>query len=280
MKLNILKSGVYFAVTLFFATASQAENIDFGGRSEKFKGGGDKEPPQCQVAIPQAARAPFFIKWNCVDNWADKDDITSELWIYRKDAPAGKLVTNFLGFPASVYIDESMLQVENFEDGLPVGFRIAARDRAGITTFTKMLTVGAQNTALESCDLQILTQPTESKGDTTGQPAQSVVAENGEITSTQVTNSSTRIVTPTSVSTETCEIESVCSDDDKLMFDMSFTVGEDNSITGTLIVSPGVLTVEMSGTATVSSYVVTDVQATGTTTIGGAEATVSITCAD
>ena len=279
VRLCVLASVIVFA-GLVFAGVSQAENIDFGGRAEKFKGGGDKEPPRCQVAIPKASRTPFFIKWDCVDNWADKDDITSELWIYRKNATAGKLVTSFLGFPASVYVDEALLQVENFEEGLPVSFRLAARDRAGITTFTKTLTVGAQNTTLSSCDLQILTQATESSGNTTGQPAQSIIVENGEITSTQIDTTTTRIVTPTSMPTKTCEIESVCEDDENVMFDISFEVASDKSLTGTLIVSPGILNIEMTGTATVSNYVVTGMQATGTTTIGATEATVSLTCTD
>ena len=77
-----------------------ADTTDFGGYPERFKGAGDRIPPRCQIDLPRASAEPFFVKWNCTDDNAEPSDIRSEVWIYRKGAPTGALLQNFLGFPA------------------------------------------------------------------------------------------------------------------------------------------------------------------------------------
>jgi hypothetical protein len=258
--------------------SAQAEVLDFGGVAEKFKGAGDKEPPQCQVDIPRATEEPFFIKWNCQDNWSNSDNITSELWIYRKDSDIGVKIGTFLGFPASVLIDETILQVEEFTDGLPVGFRLLARDRAGISTLTGLLVVTSQEITLNSCDLDMLSKATEATGGTTGEPAKSVNTNDTSVSSQQLSSSQVRVFTSEADQASPCEISSVCEDGDNLKFDVSLTLDSSNNASGTILITPGSVAATVSGTAEVSNNSVTSFSVSGSTSIDGVDTDIDLAC--
>ena len=257
----------------------QAETADYGGYNERFKGGGDKIPPECQLDLPTASLSPFFVKWNCSDDNAMPQDIKTELWIYRKDAPAGALLASFLGFPASVQIDEHVLGVTNFKEGLPVAFRLRAVDRAGITMVTPLLSVTAQDKSLDTCSLHIVTEQTASTGDTTGLPSQSVIVEDAAVAVQEISETEIRIITPSSVTASTCEIESICSDGDKVLFEASLALASGNTTSGTLIVTPGNFTPAVTGTTTEDGVTLSGVSVTGDATVNGANATFTLNCA-
>ncbi len=265
------------AAALFVAAYAVAETTDFGGFSERFKGGGDKIPPRCQIDLPTASTEPFFVKWNCTDDNAAPEEIRSELWVYRNGAPAGDLVANFLGFPASVHIDEGILGVANFTDGLPVGIKLLARDRAGITTISPLFTVRAQDNNVSTCSLSINKEGTEASGGTTGTPSESVDVGSANVNVTQSSASQVSVAAAGSLLASPCEIDSICHDDSRLTFTSNLTISG-TSANGTVSVTPGNLVVNVTGSATVDGVMLETFNVSGETTIEGKDATLSLSC--
>lgn len=265
---------------LLLATAGSAaaDTTSFGGYSARFKGDGDKIPPDCQIDLPRAASEPFFVKWNCTDDNAERDDIRTTLWIYKKGAPAGELLKGFIGFPAAVKIDESVLGSTKFTDGLPVQFRLVAEDLAGITAISPLLTVQVQDNSVNECDLQIIAQATEATGGTTGLPESSVTIANAVVQTTQSSATSVSIATAAAAEADPCEIESVCADDSKVAFRAPVTLGTGSTATAKLTISPGALLVDLTGTVVVKDSVLTSISLGGTTEIDGREADVTLEC--
>ncbi len=258
-----------------------AETLDFGGHPERFKGGGDRTPPECQLDIPRAASGPFFIKWNCVDEYTNPQDIRTQLWIYRNGEAASALNSDFLGFPAAAYIDENVLRVSEFSDGLPVGFRLYAWDRAGIATVSPLKSVLRQASGLGTCTVQLATEATESTGDTTGVPSSSVALSNIDVVSQELGENKLRVFNASGSTASPCEISSVCEDDEQVSFDATITIADDDTFTGTIAISPGSVSSTLTGTtATKDDTFVTSVQGSGTTTIDGTETGVTLNCSE
>ncbi|MFN8392625.1 MAG: hypothetical protein U0136_20195 [Bdellovibrionota bacterium] len=271
------------AIVCTFAVSSlprsaNAETTDFGGYSERFKGGGDKIPPRCQIDVPTASTEPFFVKWNCTDDNADAQDIRTELWLYRNGAPTGELVANFLGFPASVKIDEGLLGVTEFRQGLPVSIKLLARDKAGITSISPAIVVRAQDNAVTTCSLNIETQATESTGATTGIPSLQVTASDAAVTVSQPSESQLGISSVGSVNADPCEISTVCFNDSLVSFSSSLSLSSDSKASGTVSIVPGSLIVNVSGTSSVNGTTLNQLSVSGTTTINGASSTVTLSC--
>lgn len=258
-----------------------ADTTDFGGHPDKFKGAGDKIPPRCQIDIPRATTDPFFIQWNCTDDNADAQDIRSELWIFRKGAPAAVLLAPFLGFPASVRIDESVLQAASVADGLPASFRLVAIDRAGITSLSPILTVAAQDNSVDTCTLRVTTDATASTGSTTGSPELTVLLDDAAVNVNQLTNTSFRVASKTEAQADPCEIDVLCFDESNVRFESSLSTSDDDGATavkGTVSIIPGSLTVEVEGTTELDGVILRSLEASGRTRINGADADVTLTC--
>ncbi|MCC6953694.1 MAG: hypothetical protein IT290_06215 [Deltaproteobacteria bacterium] len=267
------------AIALTLAASANAEITDFGGHTERFKGGGDKIPPQCSINVPKASQEPFTIKWYCIDDNAGSQDIRTELWMFRKDSPASELVGNFLGFPAAAYIDEKTLHTATVAEGLPVRFRLLAKDRAGITTVSPVITVGATDTSLDTCTLEVNTEGTESTGDTTGVPAASVRATNVPVEVTESGENQITIKSAEPAGATPCELDSFCSDDSEVSFELTLTLDEAaESQTGTITINPAGQSVELSGEAKVEGIKLSSISLTGETTVETVPATVSLNC--
>ena len=266
------------AFSAMSAAPAAAETLNFGGYSSRFKGNGDLIPPECQIDLPTGSSEPFFVKWNCTDNYADRDDIRTELWIYRKGATAGERLKSFIGFPAAVKIDQSVLGVTTFTDGLPVQFRLVAMDLAGITAISPLLTVRAQDNSVSKCDLRIIAKATESTGGTTGLPESSVVVQGAAVETTQTSTTNVTIVTPVAAEADPCEIETVCSDGSKVAFRAPVTIASDSTATAKLTVSPGALLIDLVGAVEVKDSAVSTIALSGTTEIDGREAEVTLDC--
>ncbi len=271
---------IFFTSLLFFPLFALAETHDFGGYTERYKGGGDKIPPRCQIELPSASTTSFFVKWNCSDDNSDSQEIRSELWLYKKGAPTGQLIANFLGFPAAVNIDESLLGVTTFTEALPFSVKLLARDETGMTTISPQLIVQAQDNSVETCNLSLLTEATEASGSTTGTPALAVAVDKAKVSVSQSSSSQLTVTTIEKSSAEPCEIDSVCFDDSRLTFssNMSFSSASSSIVSGTLSIIPGSLVVNVAGTANISGLVLQDLEVSGTTTINGASTAVSLSC--
>lgn len=273
---GVLVFCVCFLISLKTASAEISEH---GGEDQKFKGNGDLIPPLCQIDLPRSATSPFSIKWYCSDNDEQTDLIRTELWMYRKNEAAGRLIGNFLGFPAAAYVDQNVLEVTKFTDGLPVHFRLLARDRAGIAMATPFLTVYSRdNSSLEKCSLSITTEETKSTGNTIGLPSFSVELNDAKIISTQNTNDEFQITTAEKTSADLCEIESICNDGEEITFTANNSLKSNNAVSTTLSVSPGNLNVSLTGTFSESSAELDGLTLKGTTTIDGANAEVTLDC--
>ncbi len=271
------KSILLTAALLGIAATAFAETTDFGGFSERFKGGGDKIPPRCQIDLPTASAEPFFVKWNCTDDNAAAEEIRTELWLYRNGAPTGDLIANFLGFPASVRIDEGLLGVGTFSAGLPIGVKLLARDRAGITTISPLFTVRAQDNNVSTCSLSITTEGTESSGSTTGTPAENVQVSSANVNVSQSSASQVSVQAAGSVLANPCEIDAVCFDDSRLTFTSNLNIAGDTAA-GTVTISPGSLVVQVNGSTTVNGVMLETLDVSGETKIQGADATVNLSC--
>lgn len=274
-----------FLTVFCFAVSASALTTDQGGHAEKYKGGGDKVPPRCGFDVPSSASEPFFIRWNCADNFEDKtpqSDIRTSIWIRRESDTRWVKIEDFLGLPASLYVDHGLLGIsplDDFESGLPVSFRLVAIDNAGITSTSPVRTVSAGSTALASCSLLIMTAATESTGSTTGVPAMSVQVENTSVASQQTRSDSVSFTTTADVSAAPCEIDTVCANSQQLSFLGSATLGADGTAEGSLQVIPGIDFVALSGTHQLdSSGQASTLNLSGETTIDGLAATVNVSC--
>lgn len=260
-------------------TSTETATDEFGGYPEKFKGAGDKEPPLCTLDLPNTATETFFAKWFCTDNFTDQEDIRTELWILKKDAPASVLLGNFLGFPASVEITAGVLGATMFADGLPASFRLVARDRMGNASLSPKVTVSTQdNSSMNKCSLSVITEATESTDEnTTGQDSMSVTVTDAAVTSTQSSDTQSTI-TSTEATASTCQITSIC---DSATGPVSFTAEvtlDGTTATGSVSVLPGLDSVSTTGTATVTDSVLTSLSLTGSTTVDDVAATLTLTC--
>ncbi|MCB0323296.1 MAG: hypothetical protein KDD69_06960 [Bdellovibrionales bacterium] len=277
-----MKFGVCAVAFSLAAGVANAETFDFGGSPERFSGNGDRKPPRCQINIPRAAQSSFFVQWNCTDDQATPDQIRTSLWIQRPGERAPDKLKEFLGFPASIFIDEGVLRVENFTDGLPAAFRLVAEDRAGTSAISPFYTVVAQDNSVDTCSLELETEGTESDGGTTGIPSERVLASDVSVTTEQVGNNDVRVTTFAAVNASPCEIGDVCSNDEKVTFESSLALldGDDGttSATGTVIVSPGNVGASVEGSAVRSSSSLTSLEVSGMTVIDGVPATVTLTC--
>lgn len=256
-----------------------AEVTEFGGFNDKFKGAGDKIPPACSIDVPRAATQPFTIFWGCSDDNALTPEIRTELWMIRKDSQATEKVAEFLGFPANRRIDEQLLRVTNFTDGLPVSFRLVAIDRAGISAISPTFTVRAQDNSVQTCTMQISTEETASSGDTVGTPAQFVVVTDTPAQTTEQTTTSIVVSSGNRVQADPCEVESVCADSSRLTMSAKVSLSTDGSTaSGTVTVVPGSVVVDTTGSYSVQDSQLQSLDLSGTTTIGGANATVTFSC--
>lgn len=271
---------ILFTSLLFFPLLAKAETHDFGGYTERYKGGGDKIPPRCQIDLPSASTTSFFVKWNCSDDNSDPQEIRTELWLYKKGAPTGQLVANFLGFPAAVNVDESLLGVSSFAEAIPFSVKLLARDETGMTTISPQFIIQAQDNSVETCNLSILTEATEASGSTTGTPALNVIVEKAKVSVSQASSSQLTVTTLEKSEAEFCEIDSVCFDDSQLTFssNLSFSSTSSSVVSGTLSIIPGSLVVNVAGTANISDLVLQDLEVTGTTVIDGTNAAVTLSC--
>ncbi len=275
-------SGSIVALAIFLSSSvnAYAETTDFGGYPERFKGAGDKIPPECQIDLPKSTVNPFFIKWNCTDDNAESQDIRTELWMYKKGATSGQLLSSFLGFPAATQIDAGILNAASVKDGLPASFRLVAIDRAGITTISPILTVTAQDNSVDTCDLTITRSATQSSGSTTGIPELTVKTVD---TAVKVGQPSTTELTVSSgtITAQPCEIDSLCFNGQRISFSASVAFSKkagDNSVKGKVSVIPGSLVIDVSGTSTVDGVVLKSLSLSGSGTIDGIDATLSLDC--
>ncbi len=251
---NFLSKSALFIGALAFSTQTFAEVSTFGGDKEQFVGDGDLVPPECTFDIPSIASEAFFVKWDCTDNNSPKEDLRSELWIKPKGQNISRKVKDFLGFPASVEVNEGLLKsisetkvedsvdVESvlaFEDYLPAEFRLIVRDRGGASTISEVHTVLSGSSL--SCDATILTEGSEATGDSTGLPSLEASA-----TAVDGANSGGGVQSLNAFIFSTCEIDELCKDSEKYSFSISeagdFTLISSNSSftgTGELVVEDG-----------------------------------------
>lgn len=285
------------AMALIFVSAlfvtplcASADTYDIGGGSERFKGGGDQTPPECQFDVPRSATEPFFIKWNCTDDVSDPDQITTELWFLKNGAEVPVKFASFLGFPASVQFNAQNLEADDVASGLPAAFRLIARDRAGVATISPFVIVSAQDNSLDQCTVSVVREGTESSGGTTGTPSTSILISNIDVTTQQGNNTSVRIMSDEVQSASPCEIESLCdeSQDNAVRFDStvqlsvisgSTTSDGSRTVTGGINLSPGSVSAsDLTGTGTVQNSVLTALSASATTFIDGVETEIDISC--
>ncbi len=264
--------------------AVSAETTDFGGYAERYKGAGDKIPPQCQVNAPSAASEDFVVKWNCVDdnpNNTPPEKMRARFWVRKPSDTRWHILDHFLGFPASVLVDRGMLGIAadaDFKSGLPISLRIEAWDTAGNTTFSQILSVSDKDTTLDTCSVNIVAAATESSGDTTGLPSQEVTLTDAPVITTRQADDKIRITSASIADAEPCEIEGVCADSEQVSFDLTVTVAEDQSATANFIATPGVTQTELTGTAKISGVVLDSVSLSGSGTADGRDAQISVSC--
>lgn len=279
---NLFSALIFAAFTAPVCTPlASADTLDFGGSPERFSGNGDRKPPRCQINVPRAAQEPFFIKWNCTDDQAEPDNIRTTLWILRNGAEIPEKVKDFLGFPASVYVDAGLLGVEEFTTGLPAAFRLVAMDRAGTSALSPYLTVLSQDNSVASCGLELLTDPIQSEGSTTGVPSRQVLLSNVDVQTTQVGNNDVVITMLENGTASPCEIDEICGEDAAVRFQASITLSETSGTTsaeGRVTVTPGVLSVNVEGSANVAESSLSSLEVTGDTTIDGVATRVTLSC--
>lgn len=273
--------GVSLLAASVYPVEPLAETTDFGGYPDRFKGVGDREPPRCQIDVPRSATEAFDIKWNCIDDACDPDEIVTELWVRRNNGDVPRKISDFLGFPAAVHVDENVLQAATIADGLPANFRLVARDRAGNATLSPFVTVLDRDNDVQTCDLKVVTEATPSSGGTTGVPAMSVVVTGADVQTSQSSNTSVRVATVTPATTSICEIDEICDDEvdnDKVTFSAALTVGSNNTASGIVTVRPGAVSANVSGSNQTQGSSIGTLEVTGDTVIGDVAATVTLTC--
>lgn len=263
---------------------AHADNALFGGYPERFKGKGDRIPPDCQVTFPAAASGPFFILWNCVDNAAPHDDLRSELWIRRTGDSAWELIKTFLGFPASIQVTPQLLRTETVPAGLPAEFRLVGVDKAGNVSISKSFSVAPSDESVLLCDVEVITEQTETStdGTTTGQPSESVILS--DVGTTQSSASGNVTLTGSQDSQAApCEISDLCEGTNSLSFTATLSVADSGEATGSVVLDPagdGIspTTIEVTGTVTKDQTNITDSFLEGTTTFGDKNASLTVNC--
>jgi hypothetical protein len=262
----------------FGLSSATAQVIDIGG--EKFKGGGDKKKPKCQISHPLSANSSFFIEWNCEDDTAEPSEIQTQVWILRPDAPRYVIADEYLGFPASLEVTEELLGGP-FTEWLPASFVLLARDTAGNTAISSPFTITNRDNDVDTCNLVVSTRATESDGETTGVP-NLTAALNSVSVFTQSTNNSTftvKMFRPEIA--EPCDIDEICSQgsgDPELFFTASITVNEQGDAEGRINLDPGEFSVNVTGSSTLNESTLEDVQLTGTTIIDNVVTDVDLDC--
>lgn len=303
--LAIVKSLLVGLLVLAFPQAGFTETEDFGGSDFEFGGRrGDRTPPQCQVDFPSLTTSASFVSWNCEDDISDPSEIRTEFWIVRSDQQRPVLLQRFLGFPASLLIDETVLG-GSFETSLPVSFRMVATDRAGNSALSSVLEIGfgieteddeedtedetgddtdeeeetEDDTATDSqgelaCALEITTEQIPSTETTTGLPSTQVTVSTLADFS-QLSSGSTSL-NAANVTASPCEIDSVCADNDQVDFSLSYISGSTN---GTISISPGNISLSLTGTSgETTEGAPSSIDFDGSTVIDGRSAGVSLTC--
>jgi hypothetical protein len=264
-------------MTIIAPVLSYAETTDFGGYPDRFRAGGDQTPPRCQIDSPRSATSSFFVQWDCSDDVSPDDEIRTELWLLRRGAPTTVKVADFLGFPASVQINEGILQSDSFTDGLPITLRLVARDRAGNASLSPFLSVLGQDNSVDTCDLQLVSDTTESEGGTTGLPSMTVLLDNAMVSSQQTSNVDLRLSTPIAATPDTCEIDSVCSDG-SVSFVATILIDDDNNATASISITPGSVLANISGSAQVNGSDLQSLSLQGTTVIDNVVTNVTLSC--
>lgn len=253
--------------------------IDIGG--DGFSGGGDKTKPNCQISHPLSASTDFYIKWNCEDNTATRGELVTEVWILRPDAPRYVKVSDYLGFPASLLIDEALVGGP-FSQWLPASFILIARDTAGNAAISAPFTITNRDNDVDTCTLLVSTRATESNGDTTGIP--SLTTRLTDVpTFTQSTNDTTFAVSMFDPEVaDPCEIDELCKDggddENEVFFSASITVDEEGQADGRINLSPGEFVINVEGTGTVSDSILDSVTLKGTTIIQDTVTDVVLNC--
>lgn len=264
-------------------TSVQAQRTqDFGGF--RYGGGGDGTAPRCQISHPTSATAGFFISWFCVDDLVEQgvfaDGIFTSIWIRRPNATRFEKIVDYLDFPASLFVDEFILQ-DAFATGLPATFVITARDRAGNTSISDRFTITGRDNDVDQCTLNISTRATESDGSTTGIPSMDVTLSNVDVFSQSNSNDSFTVTMFRSETASPCEISELCdsNSDNEVSFVASVTVDSTGSAIGRVDIQPSDLAISLTGTGTVTDSVLDTVNLTGTTTVDDVVADVTLSCA-
>ncbi len=276
---------LFFAAGLLTTSSSlAADTTFFGGTVEKFKGAGDKQPPQCEIDVPNGASEEFFIRWNCKDqfNNTPPEKIRSAVWIKRTNDTRWIKIDDFLGFPSSLFVDKALLKLspeEDFTGGLPVSFKFEAMDTAGITTISESFTVLSKTSSFSSCSLSVITQPTAATEGSSGTPSSTVTVTDAPVKLDSATDTTIALSTTAATAASVCEIDSICSDDDQVSFNINLAADTNNTATGTVLVSPGNLVSNVTGTVSKTSSAITGISVSGTATVDGATADVTVTCA-
>ena len=261
------------AATMSTRTVS-AQNVDFGGYPDEVKGGGDKVPPQCQLDIPRVTSSRFEVKWFCSDNFTSSSDIQSTVWIRRNGSQAFEQLGSFIGFPAASPIDESVLGVTNFADGLPIAIRLSASDKTGNQAISPAVIVSSGQELNGSCSLTIRTLPTESTGSTVGSPSLTVSASASNVLIAESSADQVNITTSGNTIANPCEIEEICFNHEQISFSANLNISG-STVSGSVEVIPGNLAISVSGQA---STELSTVKLGGSTSISGKEATATLNC--
>ena len=278
------------SLLLFFAagllstsTTLAADTSFFGGKDEKFKGAGDKQPPECEINVPAGASDEFFISWNCKDqfNNTPQEKIRSAVWIKRTNDTRWVKVDDFLGFPASLFVDRPLLKLgaeEDFSTGLPVSFKIEAMDTAGITTISETFTVLSKVSGFSTCNLSVITQATAATEGSTGTPSSTVTVSDAAVKLDSASDSAIALSTKAPTKASVCEIDSICSDGDKVAFNINLAPDSNGGATGTVSISPGNVVSNVSGSVTKTSSEISAISITGTASVDGTTADVTLDC--
>ena len=204
-----MKITKYFLLIIIFSTSVYAEVSSFGGSNERFKGKGDRIPPECSLELPDVAGDSFIVKWNCSDDDTEYQDIVTELWMYKKGSESSELVKSFLGFPAAAVINSDLLRGLTVSQSLPLGFRLRAVDRAGNSTISETMYIKSQSASLSKCDLRIVQPATVAIGGATGLPQTELVVKSQEIMTQQI--SSGLIIESENITNfSSCEVDHLC----------------------------------------------------------------------
>lgn len=276
MRTKSLGYACLFALLLSKSSVAFGDPHDFGGWGERMRGRGDLTPPNCQIDVPTMADSPFSVLWNCADDVTKDNDIRTELWIYKKDSSIGEASKRFLGFPAAVFINEALLglgEQQSFKDGLPLGVRLVATDKAGNTSISPIITINEKTNLVNQCSLSIKQQLTNTE------KTLNVFVKNALVKSAKLAENSFVITAKESVGAEPCEIEELCSYEKNIRFIAQVNIDDAEKATGKLSVSPGNLTLLTSTTtATVENGDLLSNEINGTIDFGGFPTEISLNC--